>query len=115
MREILFRGKLVNHDDWIFGQYYRSYYDNDGEKGFTHCISNEKGAYSVQPATVGQFTGLGDKNGKRIFEGDVVKCGINGRKTGVVNFEINGWFIDSISLGLYVKNGIEVIGNIYDK
>ena len=113
MRTILFRAKLVNHDDWIFGQYYRSYYDNDGEKGYTHCISNEKGAYSVQPETVGQFTGLRDKNGVKIFEGDVLR--IDAFK-GIVTYSEQHcqWLVSGIAISFFRKE-IEVIGNIHDK
>ena len=151
MREILFRaktepnckdvmnGKIIKNPKWIYG-----YVD----LGYMHdckapLISDKNGnkTYKCQYETIGQFTGLTDKNGKKIFEGDILQYSIEEDQAvfvGAVKFgEFNpdggallntnvGFYVELVDqegkrtymrkdIGFWVKfRGIEVIGNIHD-
>lgn len=118
MREILFRGKRVDDGQWVYGYFYKI---DMGKVMISTCIKRE--AYEVQPETVGQFTGVDDCTGRKIFEGDLVKGfdsytgEIYQYVTGLVKF-CNGSFGDEwnncfepFSIN---DDEIIVIGNIHD-
>lgn len=122
-REIKFRGKDVDTNQWVYGSLmvYKKHYptitwvDDIGpvEKKHT-CV--------VYPDSVGEYTGLRDKNSKEIYEGDIVlQQGYNGKKMPMVVKFGNGAFIVGYHKGsstrktpMLVSSKCEVIGNIFD-
>jgi uncharacterized phage protein (TIGR01671 family) len=78
MREIIFRGRRLDNGEWAYGFYASGLLGDNAYiigRGFeaTDAGFHAPECHSVIPSTIGQFTGLCDKNGKRIFEGDVCR------------------------------------------
>lgn len=124
MREILFRGKRVDNGEWVCGYLYRL---SERLNPFIMLVNSNAESHEVILETVGQFTGLCDKNSTKIFEGDVVRFyDKDWTASGIatIDFEnskwkINGHYTTKLSsivwLDLY-RTGFEyeIIGNICD-
>lgn len=119
MREIKFRGKRLENGKWIYGDLYHA-------RAIT-CICdwsirpNTVENFAVDPATVGQYTGLKDKNGKEIYEGDVLRWFVNDLiSTAPVEYRDGAfWMVRDINTGHGVWNDwlrgeYEIFGNIHD-
>lgn len=118
MREILFRGKRKDNGEWVEGYYS---YANDGHGTELYMVGEKVTGvyYPVIPDTVGQYTGLTDENGKKIFEGDVVRE--YGGEYAQGFYEIDGNLIVEIPntlanfiLGSDCGCKYKIIGNIHD-
>ena len=121
-REILFRGKAIDNGEWVYGYLTKHYYKGE----FEFCIQyfdsdmDDKKRHNVivDQNTIGQFTGLFDKNGVKIFEGDIVKSHSKNWIGEIKFFE--GSFIhnEAIRANSLINDCVptycEVIGNIHD-
>ena len=120
MRTIKFRGK-TDSGKWCFG-----YFLHDGQRGRFVITDGLLEINRVNPDTVGQYTGLKDKSGKEIYDGDILAH--NGDPIGYVVDGVRGYCFDVIyfspkyeeSWSLYgivvndFHGDVEIIGNIHD-
>ena len=112
IREIIFRGKRIDNDKWTEGYFFKSWNKVFLLWGMTGDCPNME---EVVPETIGQFTGLCDKNGKKIFEGDIVESP-NGTQGFVEWQNAECAFLVNIGDDWQTMDDCpyEVVGNIYD-
>ncbi|WPS88576.1 YopX family protein [Brevibacillus halotolerans] len=130
MREIKFRGKRVDNGGWVYGYFlYGAVLDE-------HVIWTDHDYWIVVPESVGQYTGLKDRNGKEIYEGDIFQAGSypltkEDDYVGVVEYDHDRFWgvrrvkagsdVRGISDGMadglweFIDESTEVIGNIYEQ
>lgn len=131
MREILFRGKRVSDGEWVEGWLSQTTIIPEDGPSFVGLVINapyekpfDAEWHIIDPATVGQYTGLTDRNGKKIFEGDILAMkGIDKLIIeGVVRYGtfnctccqgVYGWFVDGGDIR-DAEYMCEVIGNEHD-
>ena len=123
-REIKFRAKIVmdiepfamKKGNWVEGYYYEDLQDGEWSSWIQEC--NDIIHYKVDKDTLGQFTGLFDKNGKEIYEGDIVTFDNHLQGISQVVYDYAGFEVISknyrTALRPMMNNHIRVIGNIHD-
>lgn len=126
MREILFKGKRIDNGEWVVGQYVNTCYPGNGKETGHFIVVYPNEYHEIYTSTLCQFTGLCDKNGKKIWENDI--CDRKEKYPEVVKMANGDWTLDYsyaigrdygnsyCNLGFYVneRKCVEVIGNIFD-
>ena len=126
MREILFKAKRIDNGEWVEGNYVKKY-DLLGKRHLILYVDNyvRWSFVEIDPETLCQFTGLCDKNGKKIWENDILMAHLDESYPEDVTYEtvewgVAGWgtrengSVDREYLGEFDLEHYEVVGNIFD-
>ena len=119
MREILFRGKRIDNGEWVEG-YFVNLWLIHYQKHQPIITDNNAVSYDVDLSTVGQYTGMKDKNGKKVFEGDIVRKTNEGRhpEIFVANIRTCFYTIEEVYYSPFEhfteSCEYEIIGNTHD-
>lgn len=124
-REIEFRGKRKDNGEWVYGYYHKEvstsmalqeYGINEMEVHYIHTVIDHLPfKIKVIPETIGQYTGFNDKNGKKIFEGDIILIGEKRRKVEVIFKDGQFGYLYNNTCVSFQYQSPEVIGTIFDK
>ena len=127
MREILFKAKRIEDDEWIEGYYQKRHnFLGNEEHLIFHVDSHTVWAYvEIVPETLCQFTGLCDKNGKKIWENDILMAHLDESYPEDTTYEtvewgVAGWVtheagsMDREYIDKFDLEHFEVVGNIFD-
>ena len=126
MREYLFRGKRKDNGEWVYWNIYGEFCTSEGKRAklTSQTSYGEKNFYYIyehliDPETIGQYTGLTDKNGDKIFDSDIVDILTENEEVGIVTYDEGFFYVKADGFSVDFRNNINgndllIVGNIHD-